>query len=506
MPDIVLYFIKVNIALALFYAAYRLFLYRLTFYNLNRFYLLFGLMFSAMYPLVDLSRLWISEPVSIPVSTGTIVMDWQLPQEESLASVWLYVIVLAVTVMFMLAVRMLVRLISLWRIHRRSRPAVRLSVRYRETQDPVSPFSFWKRIYVHTSRHGDQELTAIFRHEQEHVRQLHSLDVLMAEAASVICWYNPFIWLYRRAVGENLEFIADRKVIEHGADTRSYQYHLIHTLTQCQPHLTNSFNFKSLKNRMMMMNKKRSARYNLGKYLLIVPVIVLFVSAFTVTRAYQEEKVIETVRGSIAVDAGSSLKADTGRKKDEGNLVVVTGRLGRTGSQKGKSPLYIIDGKEVKESEFRSVKPEDIERIEVFKDSKALARYGKKGENGVVVVTLKGSSEKSGPLNSLELTPGERISNDKVMYDDASLRPKAAPDSPVTFFHKKSITLTHENPLIILDGKEIDKHVLSLLDKEQIESISILKEQGGEAIYGSKGINGVILITSKKGEEDPHKP
>ena len=191
MPDIVLYFIKVNIALALFYAAYRLFLYRLTFYNLNRFYLLFGLMFSAVYPFADLSGLWMTERM-ITVSNGTVMMDWQqLPRPATASSVWLYVIVLGALVMLTLAVRMLVRLISLWRIHRCSYGATWRSVRYREMPDPVSPFSFWKQIYVHTPGHQEQELAAIFRHEQEHVRQLHSLDILLAEAASVMCWYNP---------------------------------------------------------------------------------------------------------------------------------------------------------------------------------------------------------------------------------------------------------------------------------------------------------------------------
>ena len=155
----------------------------------------------------------------------------------------------------------------------------------------------------------------------------------------------------------------------------------------------------------------------------------------------------------------NGLKADTDRKKDEGNLVLMMGQRNMSGSQKGKQPLYIMDGKEVKESVFRSKKPDDIERIEVFKDSEALARYGKKGEHGVVVVTLKGSAG-----------------------------------------------IVGKDPLIILDGKEIDKHTLDLLDKQQIASINILKNEHATKAYGAKGINGVIQIISKKAGRDTERP
>jgi TonB-linked SusC/RagA family outer membrane protein len=55
-------------------------------------------------------------------------------------------------------------------------------------------------------------------------------------------------------------------------------------------------------------------------------------------------------------------------------------------------------------------------------------------------------------------------------------------------------------PLILLDGTPIDEDEFSQLNPNEIESLDVLKDAGGTAIYGNRGANGVILIKTKRGE------
>lgn len=58
----------------------------------------------------------------------------------------------------------------------------------------------------------------------------------------------------------------------------------------------------------------------------------------------------------------------------------------------------------------------------------------------------------------------------------------------------------NNSPLIVLDGNIVDPYVFSLLTSEEIERIDVLKDASSAAIYGSKGANGVMLVTTKKGK------
>jgi beta-lactamase regulating signal transducer with metallopeptidase domain len=97
-----------------------------------------------------------------------------------------------------------------------------------------------------------------------HVRQKHTVDILLAELLTIVNWYNPFVWLIRYSIRQNLEFIADCEVLKKGLDKKSYQYHLLSVMGQVEYKLANNFNFSSLKKRIVMMNKLRSARPSSG--------------------------------------------------------------------------------------------------------------------------------------------------------------------------------------------------------------------------------------------------
>ena len=117
-------------------------------------------------------------------------------------------------------------------------------------------------------------------HEYVHVKQKHTVDILWSEFICIINWYNPFAWLMRHSIRQNLEFIADDSVITTGIDKKNYQYLLLKVIGNNQYSIAQKFNFSSLKKRIAMMNKMKSARVHLIKFLFLLPLIAVLLVAF----------------------------------------------------------------------------------------------------------------------------------------------------------------------------------------------------------------------------------
>jgi TonB-dependent SusC/RagA subfamily outer membrane receptor len=180
----------------------------------------------------------------------------------------------------LLLLRFAVRCISLRRMRQRAELLEDGLVKIYRVRDRISPFSFGNAIYINTSQHSEKEQEEIILHEYVHIRQRHTADILFAELLTIFNWYNPFAWLIRYSIRQNLEFIADRQVVENGFDKKDYQYHLLKVVGQAQYRLANNFNFSSLKKRIAMMNRMRSARVNLLKFLFILPLLAVLLVAF----------------------------------------------------------------------------------------------------------------------------------------------------------------------------------------------------------------------------------
>jgi hypothetical protein len=144
----------------------------------------------------------------------------------------------------------------------------------------IIPFSFGNAIFINQQLHTDAELKEIIRHEFVHIKQKHTHDIIWCELLCILNWYNPFTWLIRNAVRQNLEFIADHKVLENGVSKKQYQYLLLKVIGNNHFSIANQFNFSSLKKRIAMMNKMKSAQAHLFKFLFILPLLALLLVAF----------------------------------------------------------------------------------------------------------------------------------------------------------------------------------------------------------------------------------
>ena len=286
MPYLFVLLFKINLVLVLFAAAYYLILRRLTFYVINRVFLVFGILFSTIYPFIDLTDFFFNQT---HVDQETVVkMNQQVTElvpSNFITAYWGWISLLFYLGVIFMAFRLLIQFVSLYKMHKKSAPGSVADYQVRILDEAVSPFSFWQTVYINPSLHKEQELKTILAHENIHVKQWHSLDIILAELSVVFYWFNPGVWLMKRAVKENLEFITDERILKKGIDKKAYQYSLLDvgTLSPSVP-IVNNFNLSDLKKRIKMMNVKRSSRLTLSRYLLVLPVLLLTTLAFTVTK------------------------------------------------------------------------------------------------------------------------------------------------------------------------------------------------------------------------------
>jgi TonB-dependent SusC/RagA subfamily outer membrane receptor len=363
MPDLLVYLLKMNGALLLFVAVYYALLRRLTFHTLNRWYLLGAIIFSVLYPLIDVAALW---PQPVMLSNELIVWQsgWKGQAVADAAPTdyygwvtgvyWLGVVILAG--------RLLMQAASLRQLHCASVPTS-VGLPFRQVADAVTPFSFWQTVYLNTSQHHPSELSAILLHEQVHVRQWHTLDVLLGQLLRVLCWLNPAAWLLLRAMQENLEFIADQAVLQAGQmDSKLYQYSLVRLSTLAQgPALVTPFIFHPLKTRINMMNSQKSAAIQVVRYLLVAPVAALLLLA----SCSQNDK------------EQAAQPAKQGLEKTMDNA------------------LYFIDGEKSSKESMNQLSPDAIATVNVLKGEDARNKFGEAAASGVIIITTKANQNSS---------------------------------------------------------------------------------------------------------------
>nr|WP_315027470.1 M56 family metallopeptidase [uncultured Chryseobacterium sp.] len=128
------------------------------------------------------------------------------------------------------------------------------------TKENIPPFSFWNTIYIGKNYVKDDHIDPrIFLHEKSHIDQKHSIDVILIDLLKIFTWFNPIVYLYKKAVITNHEFLADEAVLKNKFNSKEYQSLILDEIISRQNlHLTHSFNFINTKKRFIMMNAKKT--------------------------------------------------------------------------------------------------------------------------------------------------------------------------------------------------------------------------------------------------------
>ena len=283
LSEFLLYCIKVNLAIILLFCFYKLFLQQDTFFQLKRFCLISILLVSFAYPFWNIGKSQVVEQIIqsdiIPVFTlpEVFISENVNHQTYSFSVLELFMIVYAFVLMG-LFVRILIQLFSLSYKISQARKSIMNEQIVCEIPNLKTPFSFFRWIVLDSKKYSQSELNEIFIHENTHVKQLHSIDILLVETTCILCWLNPFAWMLRKEIRMNLEYLADRSVLNSGCEAEHYQFHLLRlSQNTAAAKLSNNFNVSPLKKRILMMNKKETSNMSVLKYALFIPICLLLV-------------------------------------------------------------------------------------------------------------------------------------------------------------------------------------------------------------------------------------
>ncbi|MBP9792715.1 MAG: peptidase M56 [Flavobacterium sp.] len=296
MEAILLYFLKASTLLSVYFLAYHFLLRKETFFTTNRWFLLAGLLTSVMMPLFFIKKvIWVEKPKAtfqeLPVFSGNEVIN-HAPIQDVATIDWVQVMAVGYTVMVaILFIKILTHLASLYKLLHKKEIVKNDQFSLVDLKEDIAPFSFFNYIVYNSSYYTEDELNSILLHEKIHSQEKHSVDMMLAKFFCIVFWFNPFMWLYKKAITQNLEYIADQKAVQHIEDKKVYQKALLKVVThQNCLSITNHFYQSLIKKRIVMLNKNQSKKLNSWKYALILPVLVAFVIFFQVKLIAQEKK------------------------------------------------------------------------------------------------------------------------------------------------------------------------------------------------------------------------
>ena len=454
------YLLQMACWLAGFWLVYAAFLKKETFFELNRWFLLTGLVASLLLPLFPV-RYNVVVPAT-DFSSLKMLGATTIKIDESVPRLNYWVIAYALGVSWFL-IRFVWQSAKLYRLRRHSERIILGETPVFKLEKDTAPFSFFKSIYVSKKMCGETELKTVVAHEKVHIDERHWADLLLLEVARALQWFNPLLMIYRKAVMQNHEYLADSGTLRNGVSARTYKAVLANQMLGVPVlQVANGFTLFNPTKRILMMNKDKTTPVKRLKLLWALPVIALLLVSFAKpnyvsgenpsTVANADEKTI-TVTGKVTDEKGNPLPGTS--------IVVKSSTIGAVSDDQGK---YTLTG----------IKPDD-EIVFSF------VGYGTK--------VVKAASKLNVSMSREVVVIG---------YANNQMAPPPPPPPPSPFAIRSK---DGGKPLFVIDGNSnVDPNTI---DPNTISSIEVLKDQSAIATYGDKGKDGVILITSKKGNMPP---
>jgi TonB family protein len=333
MNSFLLYSIKSILGLGIFYFTWFLFFRKQTDFRFNRYYLIFTILLAIFIPFIQLPELFpasLQSPISqfSTVQLGEILIKNPISQgaagiDISWATVLWGIYFLGVLV---ITIRFLLNLLQLYLLIRKSEIRREDQVIFVFPKGSLPVFSFFRFIFISKALYENPHAQAIIDHEKVHVRQKHSLDIMLLEIVSIFQWFNPFLFLLKRAIKENHEFIADSGMAVSESSGSGYLKLLFREASgfEFSP-ITHNFSYSLLKKRMIMMKNQKSQKKLTVKLLLTV--LALSVTLFACNNSSQptmkkapkavtvtkDKKIVSVDEMNSSQKKANAVQADTGQ-------------------------------------------------------------------------------------------------------------------------------------------------------------------------------------------------
>ena len=299
------YLLYSGLVISLCYLFYKIFLSKNTFFTINRWYFLVCLALSFALPFIHIPQQWSwrklndqtfflpyasnqDSKMSAKESTKMNEKPFQINPEDKPSTIpsinsilkvvyYLYFFGMAVLLLYLIA-----QIISLlFRAY--TRPSIVDGMfRIVEVSGDKPPCSFGHFIFINPNKYDWDTYNQILSHEKIHIMQRHTIDLIVIEVVLALQWFNPFVWFFRKAVEDNLEFLTDQTMLLRGnTEASNYQINLLKVTSPNLPlAITTNYNQSLLKKRIVMMNLKRTSIHKTWKYFFIVPVFLCVICMF----------------------------------------------------------------------------------------------------------------------------------------------------------------------------------------------------------------------------------
>ncbi|WP_283642243.1 M56 family metallopeptidase [Croceibacter atlanticus] len=329
MDTLVFFLLKSATIIGLFVLVYGICLQKETLFKANRYFLIGGLISAICIPLVTITKIVYVAPVTLE---GTILNNITPIAEQGFQPNWWLVALTIYSIgVAIVGGRFVLQLLSLKRFILKKNSLNKDGINYIKVKDNIAPFSFLNYIIYNPSLHSSNELALILKHEEIHVKQYHTLDVILANLLISFQWFNPLAWVYKNNIEQNLEFLADCSTVDTSICKRDYQLAMVRTSARnSYPEITTNFYQSFIKKRIIMLNKSASNRKSLWKMSLIAPLLLGFIFTFNVKTIAQEHSAVSETQ-SIASTSSNIVSYESESPKTE--LITITQRSKATSSR-----------------------------------------------------------------------------------------------------------------------------------------------------------------------------
>lgn len=286
-----IYLLKVCICSALFFALYLLVFKKLTFFRVNRFYLLFTLVLSFVIPALQLTIKQEVDQIAF-ADQGFILKDapdrasgiQAIPLVETQNQLdWKRLVpFLYGTIVTALLLLMVWRIVKLFK-HVGTKPERLNGLKLVSKQSGFTNCSFFNYVFIDRDSLSADELAILLKHEEVHAKQLHSVDKLLLMLAKAVLWFNPIVYLYDKELEQVHEYEAD-EATSNGIGAKHYAHLLLKlAVAKSSAPLIHNFVKSPVKERIKMLFNAKSTQMKKMRYLLLVPVIASLAWCFTIS-------------------------------------------------------------------------------------------------------------------------------------------------------------------------------------------------------------------------------
>jgi TonB family protein len=472
-----------------FALVYWMFLRNERFFFLNRIYLLSGVIASLLFPFISIHYRVVVPAIDLNIINDNVVTGIRNIGNTGTIDTGTILLILYVSGGLIVTAMLVIQNRSVLKTIKKAEVVSSHPVKLIRTAGYSSSFSFFSYVIVNPSV-TDIETREIMNHELAHIRQKHWFDLVLVELLCIIQWFNPLIWIYVRFIRQNHEYLADEVALQRTSDPAVYKATLLNQVVGfpvvC---LTNSFNYSLNKKRFNMMKNIINSPYRKMKILLILPVFAIVLYAF----AKPDYKYISVDDSSVRNNNVSGIQSNDVRgivtseegEPMEGAAIVVKGTaVGCVSDANGTFKLENLKEGDLLVVSFIGYKTEVIKPV----------------FNKEIKVKLTRKSVITEPVTVGPPPPPPPPPSGVTGIPEAPLPPPPPPAD-------SKIMVDGTHPLVVIDGIITDKEV-DQIDPETIFSVNVLTDKPESGInpatdlYGEKGKNGVIEITTKQNAKD----